>query len=145
MYVQMELSRILIRERRHEQIIELRETDPEDGESARSFPIVIGIVEADAIRRRLEHIELPRPMTHDLLGSIIEGLGATLDAISIVDLVDGAFIARLNVSKENGERVAIDARPSDAIALGAALDVPIFVAEHVIEQAVLKAPGRSDE
>lgn len=145
MYVQMELSRILIRERRHEQIIELRESDPDAGSSARSFPIVIGIVEADAIRRRLEHIELPRPMTHDLLGSIIEGLGATLDAISIVDLVNGAFIARLNVSKENGERVAIDARPSDAIALGAALDVPIFVADHVIEQAAINAHGQSDE
>ncbi len=139
MLVQMELSRILIHERKAEQLIELRELDP-NLESPRTIPIVIGIVEAAAIGRRLEGIDLPRPMTHDLLGSIITELGATLQAISIIDLVDGAFIAQLSIARPDGHLVHIDARPSDAIALGVATNVPIFADDSVIEQACITAP-----
>jgi len=135
MLVKMELSRILIRERQHEQLIELRELEPQ-GEHARTLPIVIGIVEAAAIGRRLDGIEPPRPMTHDLLGHVIEALGATLEAVTIVDLVDGAFIANLRVTKNDGETVEIDARPSDALALGVAQRVPVYAQDHVLERAV---------
>ncbi len=139
MLVQMELSRILIHERKPEQLIELRELDP-NLQSPRSFPIVIGIVEAAAIGRRLEGIEAPRPMTHDLLGTIIEGLGATLEAITITDLIDGAFIAQLSIARPDGHLVHIDARPSDAIALGIANNTPIFADDSVIEQACVMIP-----
>ncbi|MEQ9207528.1 MAG: bifunctional nuclease family protein [Phycisphaerales bacterium] len=144
MLVQMELSRILIHERKAEQLIELRELDP-NLQSPRSFPIVIGIVEAAAIGRRLEGMELPRPMTHDLLANTIEGLGATLEAITITDLIDGAFIAQLSIARPDGHLVHIDARPSDAIALGVAKQVPIFAEDSVIEAACITTPPNNDD
>jgi len=126
--VPMELSRILIREMTDMQIVELTETDGQ-----RTFPIVIGLPEAFAIERRLKGIEIPRPQTHDLLASVIQHLGASLKQIVINDLIDGTFYAKLIVV-QNGEEIEIDSRPSDALALGVAEDVPIFVAEHVLEQ-----------
>ena len=128
MPVQMELSRIFIREMTEMQIIELTEIDGE-----RTFPIVIGLPEAFAIERRLKGIEIPRPQTHDLLASVIRGLGGELRRIVINDLRDGTFYAKLIVEQE-GQDVEIDSRPSDAIALGVAEGVPIFVAEGVLEQ-----------
>lgn len=135
MNVQMELSRILIREVVDHQIIELREADPEDGAEARRFPIVIGLPEAQAIERRLKGIDIKRPQTHDLLASVIERLGAELESICINDLSEHTFFARLNVRDRDGELVEIDSRPSDAIAIGIAESVPISVAEHVLESA----------
>ena len=134
MNVRMELSRILIREVVDHQIIELREADvPED--DARRFPIVIGLPEAQAIERRLKGIEIRRPQTHDLLANVIAALGAELESIAINDLSDHTFFARLNVRTDDGELIEIDSRPSDAIALGIAGQVPIYVAEHVLEAA----------
>jgi bifunctional DNase/RNase len=130
MAVEMALSRILIRELNDYQIIELREV-----EGDRTFPIVIGLPEAQAIDRRLKGIEIKRPQTHDLLANMIEELGGTLDSITIDDLSEHTFFAKLNI-RQNGKSLAIDSRPSDAIALGIAADVPIFVAEHVLESAV---------
>ena len=135
MSVQVELSRIFIREMTEMQIIELTEL-----EGSRSFPIVIGLPEAFAIERRLKGIEIPRPQTHDLLGSVISTLGGKLIRIEINDLDAGTFYALLVVECEDGE-VEIDSRPSDAIALGVAHDVPIFVAEHVIEEAAAEHAG----
>ena len=128
MAVRMELSRIFIREMTAMQIIELSELDGD-----RTFPIVIGLSEAFAIERRLKGIEIPRPQTHDLLASIIRNLGGQLKEIAITDLVDGTFFAKLIV-EQNGQTIEIDSRPSDAIALGVAEDVPIYVAEHVLTQ-----------
>ncbi|MHC4947702.1 MAG: bifunctional nuclease family protein [Planctomycetota bacterium] len=128
MTVQMELSRIFIREMTDMQIIELTEVDGD-----RTFPIVIGLPEAFAIERRLKGMEIPRPQTHDLLASVIEHLGGRLVRIEISDLVDGTFYARL-VIRQDGHEVEVDSRPSDAIALGVASGVPIFVAEHVLAQ-----------
>ncbi len=128
MAVRMELSRILIREMMDMQIIELSEVDGE-----RTFPIVIGLPEAFAIERRLKGIEIPRPQTHDLLASVIGHLGGTLKEIVVNDLVDGTFYAKLIV-EQDGQEVEIDSRPSDAIALGVAEGVPIFVAEDVLAQ-----------
>ena len=128
MPVQMELSRIFIREMLDMQIIELSEVEGE-----RTFPIVIGLPEAFAIERRLKGIEIPRPQTHDLLASVIQHLGGELKAIIINDLTGGTFFAKLIIDQD-GVEIEVDSRPSDAIALGVAQDVPIFVAEHVLEQ-----------
>lgn len=131
MTVQMELSRILIRELNDYQLIELREMDGD-----RAFPIVIGLPEAQAIERRLKGVEIKRPQTHELMASVIESLGGELVSITINDLADHTFFASLDVRRENGEMLHIDARPSDAIALGIARDAPIFVEEHVLEGAL---------
>ena len=142
MPVRMELSRILIRELNDYQIIELREVsvdetgEPVQAEGGRSFPIVIGLPEAQAIERRLKGVEIKRPQTHDLLASVIKNTGSRLQSISITDLTEHTFFATLDIRKEGGELIHVDARPSDAIALGIAQGVPIFVAEHVLESAM---------
>jgi len=126
--IRMELSRILIRETDDTHIVELREADGE-----RVFPIVIGLNEAAAIERRLMGQEPPRPQTHELLANVIGELGYQLERVVISDLQNHTFYARLYLG--NGDQVVdIDSRPSDAIALGVATDVPIFVEEHVLEE-----------
>ena len=125
MDVEAELSRIIINESSDQQIIILKERHGD-----RSFPIVIGIF---AIDRRLKGIKPARPMTHDLLDSIVENLGGKIERIVINDLRDHIFYAQVHI-RSNGQIVRIDSRPSDAIALGAASNVPIYVAEHVFEQ-----------
>lgn len=129
MAIQMELQQIIISEMRSEQIIFLKEVDGE-----RRFPIVIGPSEAWAIDRRLKGIPFPRPMTHDLLSSIIEQMGGTIEKIVINNLQDRTYFARIYI-RQNGKLLDIDSRPSDAIALGVAGTVPIFVADHVLDEA----------
>jgi len=128
MEVEVELSRIIINETSDQQIIVLKERH-----GTRGFPIVIGIVEIFAIDRRLKGIKPPRPMTHDLLANVIDGLGAQIDRIVIDDLRNHTFYAKIHLSID-GRSVAIDSRPSDAIALCAATDAPIYVAEHVFDK-----------
>ena len=128
MDIEVELSKIIINEASDQQVIVLKERYGQ-----RSFPIVIGIVEIFAIDRRLKGITPPRPMTHDLLDSIIQSLGARIERIVINDLRNHTFYARIVLSL-NGKIVEIDSRPSDAIALGAATSAPIFVSEHVFEK-----------
>lgn len=147
MIVKMELSRILIRELNDLQLIELREASerregadadagPQNGASGRSFPIVIGLPEAQAIDRRLKGIPVKRPQTHDLLASVITSLGGTLRSITINDLSEHTFFATLDVVGADGKLIHIDSRPSDAIAIGVANDVPIYVEEHVLDAAM---------
>ncbi len=138
MAVRMELSRIFIREMTDMQIIELTEVDGD-----RTFPIVIGLPEAFAIERRLKGIDIPRPQTHDLLASVIGQLGGELKEIIVTDLVDGTFYAKL-VVEQDGHDVEIDSRPSDAIALGVAESVPIYVAEDVLAQTEADASSEFD-
>jgi bifunctional DNase/RNase len=126
MPVQMELHKIIISDVGDSQVIVLKEVDGE-----RSFPILIGNKEAEAIDRRLKGISMPRPMTHELLASVIEQLGGTIERIEINDLADHTFYALIHI-RQNGEVLQIDSRPSDAIALGIATTVPIYVAEHVL-------------
>ena len=128
MPIQMELSRILIREIADAQFIELREIDGQ-----RTFPIVVGLPEAYAIDRRLKGQNPPRPQTHELLASIMDEMGGTLQKILIDDLSDGTFYAKLFIDQQGKEHV-IDSRPSDAIAIGIAADVPIYVDEQVLEE-----------
>ncbi len=133
MYVPVELSRIIITETSPQQVIFLREKGGE-----RNFPIVIGISEALAIDRRLKGIEMPRPMTHDLLAGVIEAMGGRLERILISDLRDHTFIATLVIERE-GKKLEVDSRPSDAIALGVAFDTPIFVAQEVLDEVLKDA------
>jgi len=128
MSIQMELHKIIISEMQDQQIIMLKEVDGE-----RTFPIVIGSGEAYAIDRRLKGIPTPRPLTHDLLANIIDHLGGEISQIEINDLENHTFFARIHI-KQNGRVVEVDSRPSDAIALGIATSVPIFVAEHVLDE-----------
>lgn len=128
MSIQMELHKIIISEMQDQQIIMLREVDGE-----RTFPIVIGSGEAYAIDRRLKGIPTPRPLTHDLLASVIENLGGEISSIEINDLENHTFFARIHI-KQDGKDIEIDSRPSDAIALGIATSVPIFVADHVLDE-----------
>jgi bifunctional DNase/RNase len=123
----MELSKIIISEMQDQQIIVLKEVDGD-----RKFPIVIGSGEAYAIDRRLKGILHPRPLTHDLLASVIEQMGGSIERIEINNLQDHTFFARIHI-RQNGTTVKVDSRPSDAIALGVATSVPIYVAEHVLD------------
>lgn len=138
MAVRMELSRILIRELNDSQIIELREIGEEgedDDRPRRAFPIVIGLPEAQAIERRLKGIVPKRPQTHDLLANLISTLGGSLQSITITDLSEHTFFATLDIAR-NGEVIHVDSRPSDAIAIGIANDVPIYCEERVLEAAL---------
>lgn len=128
MSVQMELHKIIISEMQDQQIIVLKEVDGE-----RKFPIVIGSPEAMAIDRRLKGIPTPRPMTHDLMANVIESMGGNIDRIEINDLQEHTFFARIHI-RQGMKMVEVDSRPSDAIALGIASEVPIFVAEHVLAE-----------
>ena len=128
MVIRMELARILIRETNDTHVVELREVNGE-----RIFPIVIGLHEAAAIERRLMGQAPPRPQTHELLAQVIAALGAEVDRIVVNDLKNGTFYARL-ILRQGDRTIEIDSRPSDAIALGAATDVPIYVEDHVLEE-----------
>jgi bifunctional DNase/RNase len=128
--VQMELKRIIINEIQDQQVIMLREVDGE-----RSFPIVIGIFEATSIDRRVRGQQSPRPLTHDLITSVIDSLGGDLQDIYISELREHTYFAKLRIRKE-GELVEVDCRPSDAIAIAVTARVPIFVSEEVLEEAL---------
>ena len=130
MPVQMELKRIIISEVHEQQIIVLREVDGE-----RSFPIVIGLFEATSIDRRVKGVQTPRPLTHDLIVSVVEQLGGDVQDIVISDLQDHTYFAKLRVRKE-GELVEIDCRPSDAIAVAVTAKAPIYVNEQVLGEAL---------
>jgi len=127
--VQMTLSRIFIREMTDLQFIELHEID-----GPRSFPIAIGLPEAQAIERRLKGIQPPRPQTHDLMADLIKQMNGDLQQIIIHTLNDNTFYATL-IIEQDGHMLEIDSRPSDAIALGVATSIPISVEESVLEQA----------
>jgi bifunctional DNase/RNase len=126
----MQLARIVIVDSENEKasMIVLREVDGD-----RAFPILIGINEAYAIDRRSKGQGLERPLTHDLLLGLIEGLGGKLERIVINELKEQTFYARL-VIRLNGELREIDSRPSDALALGAGTSVPVFVDESVLNE-----------
>jgi len=111
----------------------------------RVLPIWVGISEANAIAIQMENIPTPRPMTHDLLRNVITDLDGTVDRVVVSDLKDNTFFAIIHLTVR-GERVVIDARPSDAIALALRTRSPILVEETVIDNAksVDFASERSD-
>jgi bifunctional DNase/RNase len=103
-------------------------------ESDRYLPIWIGPAEADAIAVRLQEVAVARPLTHDLLRTIIDSLGATVAYILVSDLANDTFFARIALDVD-GKSLEIDSRPSDAIALAVRAQVPIYAEESVLEKA----------
>jgi bifunctional DNase/RNase len=99
------------------------------------LPIWIGILEANAIAVGLEKVQLPRPMTHDLMKSVMDKTGVRLLKIEITDIKDNTYYAALHIDS-GGKTLVIDSRPSDALAMAIRLGAPILVHESVIEKAV---------
>jgi hypothetical protein len=112
-------------------IVVLKETD-----ATRYLPIWIGPFEADAITIELQGVEVQRPLTHDLLKSVIANLGAEVERVAITDLRNDTFFAQI-ILRLNGQRMEIDSRPSDAIALAVRSRVPVFVSEEVMAQGAI--------
>ena len=98
------------------------------------LPIWIGLLEASAIATELENIRLPRPMTHDLLGDILDKLKVEVKKVEVAELKDNTFFANLYLTIPR-KTIIIDARPSDAIAIALRTKAPIFVNEKVIEKS----------
>jgi len=105
-----------------------------DKEGQRVLPIWVGLFEANAIALQIENVSTPRPMTHDLLRNVIQDLKATVQKVVVCDLQDNTFYALIYLSL-NGDTLAVDARPSDAIALALRTRAPIFVEDSVIDHA----------
>ena len=105
-----------------------------DKEGQKVLPIWVGIFEANAIALQIENISTPRPMTHDLLRNVIQDLKASVQKVVVSDLQDNTFYALIYLALD-GNTLAIDARPSDAIALALRTRAPIFVEETVIDNA----------
>jgi bifunctional DNase/RNase len=128
--VEMELNKIVIDEKRHDQLIVLKEKN-----GNRILPIVIGLPEASAIKLKISGFQPPRPLTHDLLHNAIENLNASTVKIIIDKLEDSAFHAKIVLKAADGQERIIDARPSDSIALAVRAHAPIFVEDDIIKQS----------
>jgi uncharacterized protein len=100
--------------------------------SGKIVPIWVGVPEAQAILRTMLGVDMPRPMTHDLLASVIRELGATVEEVVVHDIQESTFIGRIRLRLNDTEIVDIDSRPSDALALAIRTDAPIFVAEALL-------------
>jgi uncharacterized protein len=110
----------------------------------RYLPIWIGAVEATAIAFALQGVETPRPLTHDLMVDVLEGLSVKLEAVHVTELRDGTFYAELRLLRD-GQVFAVSSRPSDAIAIASRLEaVPIFASEAVMEEAGLEIEPTED-
>lgn len=132
MPVLMQLARIIISEISENQVIYLQEVDGQ-----RQFAILIGLFEATSIDRRVhDDYKPPRPLTHDLIVSIADALGAEFDSVVISELKEHTYYAKLRL-KRDGEIIEVDARPSDAIAVAVTFDpaLPIYVAEEVLKES----------
>jgi uncharacterized protein len=105
------------------------------------LPIWVGIFEANAIAMQIEKIQSPRPMTHDLLCNVITDLRAKVEKVVITDLKDNTFFATIHLVRD-AERLAVDARPSDAMALALRLNAPILVEESVLERSSVTGEDR---
>jgi len=128
--VEMELNKIVIDEKRHDQLIVLKEKNGE-----RALPIVIGLAEASAIKLKISGFQPQRPLTHDLLHSTIKYLEANIEKIIIDKLEESTFHAKIVLKNLAGVEKVIDARPSDSIALAVRAHAPIFVEDEIIRQS----------
>ncbi|MBN2831305.1 MAG: bifunctional nuclease family protein [Candidatus Omnitrophica bacterium] len=128
--VEMELNKIVIDEKRHDQLIVLKEKNGE-----RSLPIVIGLAEASAIKLKISGFNPERPLTHDLLHSTIKYLEANIEKIIIDKLEENTFHAKIVLKTSSGIEKVVDARPSDSIALAVRAHAPIFVEDEIIKQS----------
>jgi bifunctional DNase/RNase len=139
MAVEMQIKGLMIDPVSNMPIIVLRDAS---GDSV--LPIWVGIFEANAIAMQLEKIVSPRPMTHDLLRSAIETLRARVDRVVITDLRENTFFALIHLLRGD-EQLAIDARPSDAMALALRANAPIFVEDRVLEKSSSGGDHESEE
>ena len=130
--VQVELSKIIIDEKRQEQIIVLKEKG-----GGRQFPIVIGFVEASSIKMKLSGLKPPRPITHDLMAELLKSLGAIMECLIIDKMVDSTFFAKIKLKTADGHTKLVDCRPSDGIALAVRCGSPIFVEEEVLKNVLI--------
>ena len=126
--IRVEIDSIRVSLTSQQRVIVLRETDGE-----RYLPIWIGPFEAEAITIELQGLPRERPWTHDLMKSILQELDVTVTHVIVNDLRDETFFARLVIDSDGVEK-EVDSRPSDAIALAVRLRVPIYVAEHVMDE-----------
>ena len=129
MFTPMVISGLTVDPLTNSPIVILKETDGE-----RTLPIWIGLLEATAIASELEGIKFSRPMTHDLLKSIIDLIDIKVNRVEVCDLKNNTYYALIHITHK-GEQVSIDARPSDALALSLRVNAPIFVAEEVISKS----------
>ena len=140
MQIEMKIKGLMVDPNTNMPIVILR-----DKEGQRVLPIWVGVFEANAIALQIENITTPRPMTHDLLRNIIADLKADVQKIVVSDLKENTFYALIYLTV-HGEALAVDARPSDAIALALRAQAPIFVEDTVIDNAktVDLAPDKGD-
>jgi len=129
MQIEMTIKGLMVDPITNMPIIILRDKDGQ-----RVLPIWVGVFEANAIALQIENVTTPRPMTHDLLKNVIADMRGSIEKIVVSDLKDNTFFALIYLSV-GGEVMAIDARPSDAIALALRARAPIFVEEKVIDHA----------
>jgi bifunctional DNase/RNase len=129
MQIEMSIKGLMVDPVTNTPIVILRDKDGQ-----RVLPIWVGIFEANAIALQIENVATPRPMTHDLLRNVIQDLNGSVQKIVVSDLQDNTFFALIYV-QVGGELRAIDARPSDAIALALRTRAPIFVEDTVIDNA----------
>jgi len=127
--VKVEIDSVRVSLTNQQRIVILKKDNEE-----RYLPIWIGLYEAEAITIALQDIQVARPQTHDLLKTIIQTLNARLIQVEVISLSDDVFYSNL-ILEMNGERLTVDCRPSDALALAARMDVPILVSEDVMSQA----------
>lgn len=127
--IEMELSKIVIDEKRDGQLIVLKEKNGD-----RILPIVIGLHEASSIKIKLSGFNPPRPLTHDLLYATIVSLNAVVERVVIDKLEENTFHAKVMIRASAGDERAVDARPSDSIALAVRAHVPIYVEDAIVQQ-----------
>lgn len=129
MAIEMSIESIRVSIMNYQRVVILKEKNAE-----RYLPIWIGAAEADAIAVRLQEVAVARPLTHDLLRSLIDSLGARVSSVVVHDLANDTFYARI-VLDVNGKQLEVDSRPSDAIALAVRSDAPIYAEESVLDRA----------
>jgi bifunctional DNase/RNase len=135
--IEMELNKIVIDEKHHDQLIVLKEKNGE-----RMLPIVIGLAEASAIKLKISGFNPPRPLTHDLFHIAIEELQASIVRIIIDKLEENTFHAKLVIKSATGDEKVIDARPSDSIALAVRAHAPIFIEDEIIKKSEIFNQGK---
>lgn len=141
--VHVRIASLALDPRSNQPVLVLKPLEDEPGHG-RLLPIWIGHPEATAILLAIEGVDMPRPMTHDLLGSVVETLGYYVDKVEITRVDEGTFFAAIFLRGEDVMRV-VDARPSDSIALAIRVGAPIFVAEEVLNTAAVADEPTDEE
>ncbi|KSV16825.1 hypothetical protein CY91_05885 [Dehalococcoides mccartyi] len=137
--IEMTIDSIRVSLMNYQRVVLLKEKTAD-----RYLPIWIGTAEAEAIAVKLQGVAVPRPLTHDLLGTVIDVLGAKVRSIVVDDLKNDTFYAKV-LLEVDGEQMEIDCRPSDALALAVRVNVPIYAADSVLEKASIMLDREQDK